>query len=295
MGEWTAIDSRDYIVAFELRSIDDCPPDFELPPSMAGFDIGLFLPRGDRDWIGRPIYPPRVLLLKDGTLHIVAHPSTREPPRQCAVDQIDSVESGNMLLKGWLRFVGSGFDYNVRYNTRGFPAVLRFMRCLQEKLLPGGSQRGRSEANPGAGLDIKFGNALSLELDSGEAVLIQVFQPPREVRSRRWLLPRRHWIAGDLLALTGRRLLWITDCEGGSYSRYGSIASYAPLAAVRSIGLASRRGGNVLQVDLKSGLAWRIPIAAESRQNFARVAEEFAAALEIQNGHHGTRYTEVHR
>jgi hypothetical protein len=295
MGEWTAVDSRDYIVAFELRSIGDCPPDFELPPSLAGFDTGLFLPRGDSDWFGRPVYPARVLLIKDGTLHIVAHPSTREPPLRCAVDQIDSVESGHMLLKGWLRFVGSGFDYTLRYNTRGFPAVFRFLRSFQDKLLPGAWPRGRSEANPGAGLDIKFGNALALELDSREAVLMQVFQPPRDVRSGSWLLPRRHWIAGDLLVLTGRRLLWITDRERGSHSRYGSIASYAPFDAVQSIGLTSGRGGNVLQVDLKSGAAWRIPIAAESRRDFERVAEEFAAALEFQKGRNGAGYTEAHR
>ena len=295
MGEWTAIDSRDYIVAFEFRSIDACPPDFELPPSIAGFDIGLFLPRGDRDWFGRPLYPPCVLLLKDGTLHIVAHPSTKEPPRQCALDQIDSVESGNMLLKGWLRFVGSGFDYNVRYNTRGFPAVFRFIRCLQEKLLPGAQPGARSGTNFGPDPDIKFGNALSLELDTGEAVRMQVFQPPRDVKSRSWLLPRHRWMAGDLLALTGTRLLWITDRERGSYSRYGSVASYAPLGAVRNIGLTWGREGHVLQVDLKSGSAWRIPIAAESRRNFERVGEKFAAALEIQKGRSGTGYTEVHR
>ena len=139
MEEWPAIDSRDYIVAFELRSIDDCPPDFELPSSVAGFDTGLFLPRGDRDWFGRPSYPPRVLLLKGGALYIVSHPSTGEPPRQCAMEQISSVESGHMLLKGWLRFTGSGFDYTVRYNTRGFRSVFRFMRRFRDELLRGAS------------------------------------------------------------------------------------------------------------------------------------------------------------
>ena len=108
---------------------------------------------------------------------------------------------------------------------------------------------------------MKFANALALELDSGETVLMRAFQPPSEVVSRSWLLPRRHWIAGDLLALTSRRLLWITDRERGSYSRYGSIASYAPFDAVLGIGLTSGRGGDILQVDLNDGSAWQIPIA----------------------------------
>ncbi len=68
MGEWPAIDSRDYIVALELRSPDDWPADFVLPPTLAGFETGLFLPRADPDWFGRSSYPPRVLLLKGSAL-----------------------------------------------------------------------------------------------------------------------------------------------------------------------------------------------------------------------------------
>jgi hypothetical protein len=294
MGEWPAIDSRQYIVAFELRSTEDCPPDFDLPTSLAGFETGIFLPRGDSDWFGRWSYPPRILLLKGSALYLVSHPSTGEPPSRCTMEQISSVESGHMLLKGWLRFTGPGFDYTVRYNTRGFPPVLRFMGHLQDKLLRGARLRVNSEAHPGVGLDIKFGNALALELDSGEIVLMHVFQPPRQVRSRGWLLPSRHWIAGDLLALTDRRLLWITDRERGSYSRYGSIASYAPFGAVRSIGLTSGRSGHILQVNL-NGSAWRIPIIAESRWDCQRVAEEFAAALEIQKGRNEASRTELGR
>jgi hypothetical protein len=282
MEEWPAIDSRDYIVAFELRSTDDCPPDFDLQASLAGFDAGLFLPRGDRDWFGRPLYPPRVLLLKGGTLHIVSHPGIKEPSRHCAVRRIASVESGHMLLKGWLRFTGTGFDCTVRYNTRGFGSVSRFMRRFRDELLGDAGPGGISQAGFGASLDIKFANALARELDSEETVLTQVFQPPAEVRSGRWWLPRRRWIPGDLLALTGRRVLWITDRERGSYSRYGSIASYAPFDAVLGIDPVSSGAGDALQVKLSGGGDWRIPIAAESRWDRRRVAREFRAALEIR-------------
>jgi hypothetical protein len=268
-----AINSRDYIVALELRSTEDCPPDFELPPSFAGFDTGLFLPRGDSDWLGRPSYPPRILLLTGGALHIIAHPSAGEPPRQCALKQISSVESGHLLLKGWLRFTGPGFDYTIRYNTRGIPSVLRFMPRFRDQLLRGAQPGVTPEVHPGAALDIKFGNALARELDPGETVLMQFFQPPSEVKSGSWWLPHRCWMAGDLLVLTSRRLLWITDRERGSYSPYGSIASYAPFDAVRSIGLTSGRGGDILQVNLDNGSAWQVPMASESR----RLAEDFAA------------------
>jgi hypothetical protein len=311
MGEWPPIDSRQYIVAFELRSTHDCPPDFELPAWQAGFDTGLFLPRDDPDWFGRSSYPPRILLLKGRALHIVSHPSTGEPPRRWELEQISSVESGHMLLKGWLRFIGPGFDCAVRYNTRGFPPVFRFMQRFREQLLRGISGAGpwpatsghapwlrppeASAVQFGASLDIKFTNALARELDSGEIVVMQVFQPPKEVRSGRWLLPRQRWISGDLLAVTGRRLLWITDRERGYYSRFGTIASYAPFEAVLSIGLTSGRGGDFLQVDLKSGSAWQFPMASESREGRQRIAEAFAAALEIQKKGDEASRTEIRR
>ncbi len=295
MGDWPAIDSRDYIVAFELRSTDDCPPDFELPSSVTGFDTGLFLPRGDRDWFGLPSYPPRILLLKDGALHIFSHPSTGEPPRQGAMDQIASVESGHMLLKGWLRFAGAGFDHTVRYNTRGFRSVFRFMRRFRDELLRGGLPLANSPVPFGEGLDVKFANALALELDSGESVLMRAFQPPSEVISRNWLLPRHHWIAGDLLALTSRRLLWITDRERGSHSRYGSIASYAPFDAVVGIDLTSGRSGHILQVGLTAGSSWQVPIARDSPWDCRRIAEDFAAAIEIQKRRNETSRSEVRR
>ena len=167
---------------------DDCPPDFEFPSTLPRFDAGLFLPRDDPDWFGRSSYPPRILLLKGRALHMISHPSAGEPPRRWDLDQISSVESGHMLLKGWLRFAGPGFDCTVRYNTRGFPPVFRFMQSFRDQLLRGPSGAGpwpataasvelpeASEVPLLASLDIKFTNALARELDTGEIVVMQIF------------------------------------------------------------------------------------------------------------------------
>jgi hypothetical protein len=293
MREWPAIDSWQYVVAIELRSIEDCPPDFELPASLAGFDAGLFLPRDDPDWFGRSCYPPRILLLKGNALHIISHPSAGEPPRQWEVERISSVESGHTLLQGWLRFSGPGFDGAVRYNTRGLPPVSRFMQRLRAAL-PRGAQPHRTAAvHFGGGLDIKFANALAGELDSAEAILMRVFQPPEEMRRRKWPLPRGRWSAGDLLALTDRRLLWITDRERESRSRFGSITSYTRLDAVASIRLTSGRSGDRLEVDLNSGSAWQFPMALEGHAGRQRMVEDFVAALEIQKARNRANFTSV--
>jgi hypothetical protein len=134
---------------------------------------------------------------------------------------------------------------------------------------------------------------LALELDSGESVLMRVFQSPSEMISRDWLLPRHHWLAGDLLALTSRRLLWITDRERGLHSRYGTIASYAPFDAVLSIDLTAGRGGHILQVGLNAGSTWQIPIARDSPLDCRQVVKDFTAALELQKRRNETSRLEV--
>src|ERR1700733_13054040 len=103
-----ATDSRHYVVAFALGSAEDCPPDFALPDSFAPFDAGLFLPGDNSDRFSRPAWPPRVLLLQRGMLEFVSRPSAGEPAHCWDVGQILAVESGHMLLQGWLRFTGAG-------------------------------------------------------------------------------------------------------------------------------------------------------------------------------------------
>jgi len=276
MREWPPIDSRQYITAFELHST----PDFELPSTPAIFDAGIFLPRDDPDWFGRSSYPPRILLLKNNALHLISHPAVQQPPSRWELAQISAVESGHLLLKGWLRFTGPGFDCTIRYNTRGFPPVYAFIRHIRTQLLKATSA-GPWPATKATTLAIKFTNALARELDPEEIVVLQFFQPPRQVQSGVWPLSRRRSIAGDLLALTPRRLLWITDRERGYYSRFGTIASYAPLDGVVSIGLS----GDTLQVDLNNGSVWQLPTAPENREANQRIAAHFAAALPVQIAH----------
>jgi hypothetical protein len=137
--------------------------------------------------------------------------------------------------------------------------------------LHGGQSRDASAVHRGERLDIKFANAVEAELDAAETVQLQVFQPPEELPPSGCWLARRRSVAGDLLALTDRRLLWITDREKGFRSLYGSIASYAPLDALSHIALIS----DSFRVDLKGGPAWQVPIAPAYRQ----AAEELAAAV----------------
>jgi hypothetical protein len=125
----------------------------------------------------------------------------------------------------------------------------------------GGSDRSVG-IDLGDPLDFKFRHALEEELISDEVARAVLFRPVREIE-RTLLRRRRRWPA-DLIALTSRRLLWITDLDGSGHAYYGSIARYA---AVRNIARMQRaREGNkwTLRVDFHcSEQHWVIPLAEE--------------------------------
>jgi len=284
MKTWPPVDSRQYIVAYAVRSAAECPPDFCLPANLGSFETGLFLPREDPDWFGRSSYPPRLLLLTREAIHIVAHPTSNGQPTEFKLEDICSVESAHILLKGWLRFAGRGFDCRVPYNTRGLPSVFEFMRRFREIYLDTRQSRLAPDTILGTKLDIKFSNAIIGELDLGELVSALFFQAPRESRSRRWLFPRRHWTPGDVLVLTDSRLIWITDRDQYSRMQFGSIASYVPLRALSAVGVLLGDTGPVLNVAIQGGCEWSIPIQPENRKD----AEDFVALAAIHTNRYGT-------
>ena len=279
---WAPVDSRQYVVTYTVHSPAECPPDFSLPARLEDFETGLFLPRDDPDCFGRSSYPPRLLLLTREAIHMVAHPTSNSPPAELRLEDIGSVESAHILLKGWLRFAGRGFDCKIPYNTRGLPSVFEFMRRFRDIYLDTRQSGLAPDTNLGARLDIKFSNAVIAEMDLGEPLSALFFQAPRESKSKRWLAPRRWRTPGDLVVLTDSRLIWITDRDRVSRLRFGSIASYVPLRALSAVELRPGRKGSVLSVAIQGGREWHIPIQAENRTD----AEDFVALAAI----HRNRY-----
>ena len=290
-----AVDSRDYIVAFLLYSPGDCPPDFELDPSLRDFEAGLFLPRDDPDWFGRSSYPPRILLLRNRELTILPRPGVAEGAWQCPLADLISVEAGHMLLRGWLRFAGSGFDRTIPYNTRGYRSVLRFMQRFREAWLGDAASVSlhKPEERP-AELTMKFDGALAVELDPDESVRAHFYEQPREICSRRWLFRRRTATPGDLLVLTDRRLVWITDRDRGFQARYGTVASSAPLNALMTVDASSASAGAALTIALACGIRWIMPLAPGRRADAERFAAQVIygcafSAKGMRNGRSGSR------
>ncbi len=263
MADAADADSRDYVTAYEIHSSADVPPDFCASATLPVFDTAVFLPRGDPQVFLRSPHPPRLLALTADKLAIVPHPASKEHAQFLDLRRLCFVESGHILLRGWLRFIGADFDRTLFYNRRDAQPVETFLGKLRANFLGSSSGPGGEPIDLGDPLDFKFRRALKDELASDESVRAVLFRPVRELAGRILLRRRRRWPA-DLIALTSTRLLWITDLHGSGHAYYGSIARYTALANISRMGRV-REGANLnLRVDFRcSQQHWAIPLAEE--------------------------------
>jgi len=269
------VDSRQYLFAYLIRSLDDVPADFPIPAGDGGFRLGLFLPRDEPDWFGRSSYPTRILLLSGGAIVILPHPKMREPVIRIPLGELLFVEAGHILLIGWLRFVAKDSEHKLPYNTRSGRPVEEFLRVLREEYLP--ERLDLSPCGPfgfGEPLDLKFRNAEYFELDSGERVLFRFFSPATKKIRKHWILRWESRVPGDLVALTNRRVLWITDRAQERYEPYGTVTRSAPLGRLAQSSCQGKAENGALLVNFSSEASWCIPLPLERQAAVRRFAEE---------------------
>jgi hypothetical protein len=283
-----ATDSRRYIFSYAIRSPEDVPADFPTP-SEPGFRIGVFLPRDDPDWFGRSRFPPRVAVLGADSIVVQTHPACGGSSVRIRLADLAFYEVGRILLIGWLRFVAAASEILLPYNTRADRPITEFLEALAQAYLPGsqdprrgedGGERGGEEMVAlGPPLDIKFHNHLLAALREGERLHVRWFSPPRQTAPRWGPLRIRTQIAGDLLALTDKRILWITDRRDGRYERYGSITRTGRLRGIETVGCERDRDEGELMIAFGEGAHWRIPVGRDRIEAAQSCAEAFSAHL----------------
>jgi hypothetical protein len=257
------VDSRQYRFGFVADSPRDLPADFGGFATRSDFRSALFLPKDDAGWFDRPQYPPRIILLHDDGLEIRAHPSSGEKPAQISFHELSFVELGQFLLQGWIRFGAPGCERELQYNTRSRPSVRRFLRSLGSAFVRPDSRAVGGCANFGRPLDLKFGNAYAGELIPGEKVRAQFFRPSERKLLKFGPLKREISLPADFVAITDRRLLWLTDRHRDRYDPYGTIIRFAPFRTILALTCVRRQHGTNLEVLLKSGFEWRVPVPDE--------------------------------
>jgi hypothetical protein len=258
-----AIDSRHYRFAFVANSAADVPADFGALAAPKGFRSALFLPGDDAGWFDRPQYPPRIILLYDDALEIRAHPSSGEATAQIILRELQFLELGHILLQGWLRFGTPGWNREFRYNTRSTPPVRRFLRSLRGAFVGPDSKPVSKSADFGSPLDLKFRNGCADELMHGERVRALFFEPSERRLSKFGPFKREVSSPADLVCVTDRRVLWLTDRHRDRYAPYGMITRFAPFRVISGLSCVRSQAGLVLLVRLRSGFEWRVPVLDE--------------------------------
>lgn len=270
------MDSRRYIFLYSLNTTDDLPDDFGSNLRKEKFEAGIFLPQDDPDWFGRIDYPARILLLEDDMLYIASHPSSGESSIRISFSDLQELEMGRILLLGWLTFRFGGHECHLPYNTRGSRPLEEFLERLRRKWLNRGAFVFReNEQDFGESLDLKFRNIRQQDIDRHDDVLLQFFEADREVHTRFLLFHLQNWKAGDLVAVTPKCFVWITDRYRGRREFCGGIAHYAPLSAIRDISCQSASANHVMELLFVNSVKWKIPVY----EDLVLAAQEFADAV----------------
>jgi hypothetical protein len=273
-----AVDSRQYRFGFVANSCEELPADFGVREIRSGFVSALFLPRDDAGWFERSHYPPRMILLHEDALEILSHPASGEKPARIPLCDLQFLELGHILLQGWLRVGGAQWDRNLAYNTCSSASVRRFLASFRNAFLPPGLRRGTQAVHFGRPLDLKFSNACADELMPDEEVLLQFFQPAQRRLRRFGPIKRESWAPADLLAITDRRVLWITDRRHEHHEPYGTVTRFAPARAVSGYACLPDGAGLSISVSLKIGAPWNVP-APSDQEGEARAFVQAAESL----------------
>ena len=262
------VDSRQYTFSFAIDSPSAIPADFGNVPTPGKIRAGAFVPGGEPDHLGMRPYNAKVVLVTDGELLVLAHPSAGEATVRVPVQEIEGFEWGQMLLVGWVRFFWNDGTTQIKYNRRSSGPIEEAIRLTE---LARYLQRPRGTACQSFGehLNLKFDYALSAQMLPGEGPLMQFFRPARHRMCRCWGLRRQIWSPGDLLLATAGRLVWITERYEDSYSPYGLVVRTGDRRAVASVDAGSTaRTGREAAIAFRSGRMWRVPVQQESENVF---------------------------
>ncbi len=282
------MDSRAYVFIFPLRTNADIPNDFAQQVRDRTFDTGVFLPQDDSNWFTRPIkYPARLLLLEGRSFQIIPHPSSEQQPVEIDLEQLLQIETGTVLLHGWLRFTTPDGVQEIVYNTRASRPLEKFLVLLRRQWL-GGERLSQMAGTAAYGeeIDVKFKNCLHFELHPDELAIARYFEASARVEKKVWFFRRVNWRSGNLILLTSMdRLLWITEQYKGRRELYASVSFSAPTASVRETRLETVEDRQYLAISFSSGSGWRIPIdcAPEEGLSFSQTLSAATGGLKPVN------------
>lgn len=283
------MDSRQYIFIYPLKTNADVPADFPREFRTRPFETGIFLPQDNSNWFTRPSRDPaRLLLLAGRSFYIVPHPSSGQSSTEIELDDLFQIETGCILLLGWMKFTTRSEVRHLIYNTRASRPLEDFLGTLKRRWLENTPRLPQATTETyGNELDIKFRNSVHYELDGDETALAQYFQAPILNQRKLLFFKREDWHAGNVVLLTSRnRIVWITDQYQHRREFYASISHSVPGRLLQDSTIEiNTEGLPQLVVLFRPGLVWRIPIfgALDECSSFCERLKRIATQLAHAN------------
>ena len=266
------VDSRRFAFIFPVRGREHLPADFPVRVDFERVISGVFLPQEQCDWFKKPRYPAYILLLLPDELLAIAHPASGEQGVTISLRDILAIESTHILLDGRLTLYTSERVHTWRYNTRDERHMDELLHHLRQATMVETRPAETSKALTfGEALGLKFAGAESRELDPEERLRARIFVAPKLVTGKNWVFKTEFWTPGEYLALTSRRVLWITDQCNDFRSRCGSTARYAALQYLFGIHVTHHGQQYGLNVSLCGRLHWQVTLG----RNLHNEAESF--------------------
>jgi hypothetical protein len=242
----------------------DFPADVQVPQAERGFIVALFLPQETPGRFSSSAYPAHILVLFPDLVVVAAHPSVQRLEHWIPIDHIVWMESKRYLLDGALTLQTREHRYTYQFNARDSHAVDEFLAPLRARIMP--QARQKKVAAPtayGASLDLKFTHAERTWLEPNEKLRLRFFSPPVQHSRGRLLFRKVEWSAGDYVAFTNHRILWLTDRNGPLRDAYGITLLESPLSRMSKLSVTSEGDSGRLEIVFDPGLAWHIPVRAE--------------------------------
>jgi hypothetical protein len=257
-----AVSSTQYRFSYHARSDEDIPDDFLIADKDLDFESAIFIPQDHSSWPQRESsHPPRIFFLMRDCMKIYTHPAAGQAVVVIRLDDLEIVELGRFLLISWMKFFTPTASHTFFFSSVDGRIVGRLLKELRYIWLPCPTSvsvcLNRIETS-GDQMTFKFQQRLQEELDPGETPQESLLLAHPNIRAKRYWFRGMAYVPGDLLTVTSKRILWITDDDpgGGGREVYGSVARYAPIGNVQKLSVDDRN----LLIAFHAGRSWSISL-----------------------------------
>jgi len=259
-----------YAYAYLIRRSDQLPTDFPVKTDFAKLICGLFLPR--RHGSAGASCHARILLLFPDMVTVVPHPATGSPPVEIQLNEIVVIEQRRLFPDASITIRAGKAIQKWPYDMHEEGLVGEFLfRLRQLFLTKQAKERTVGRGIFGEPLDHKFGCGESDHVDRSEALTARFFSAPSTMVRKRWLFRTKVPVPGEYLALTSRRILWLSDQIDGVYQASGMMVKYAPLRHISEIRFHRQENACEIKLEFFADIPWCVPIQSD----FCDDAESF--------------------